>query len=76
MYYYKGVCVPDPYALIDAVLARDGDRVNALKRAGKHDIDVVDERGNTALSRESYQGNFESVTLLVQAGADVNIKNI
>jgi hypothetical protein len=32
----------EPLALVDAVLARDEDRVNELNQAGKHDIDVAD----------------------------------
>ena len=37
--------VLDPWALVDAVLAQDQDRVNALKRAAKHDINFTDNHG-------------------------------
>ena len=62
----------EPLALVEAVLDRDEDRFNELKRNGAHDIDVADSFGRTALYRESEKGNLESVKLLQQAGADVN----
>jgi ankyrin repeat protein len=62
--YNKGICVFEPSALVDAVLARDKDRVDSLKQAGKHDIDVVDEEGHTTLQRELEKRNAESVRLL------------
>ena len=42
----------EPLALVDAVLARDEDSVNGLRRTGTYDIDVADEKGRTALHRE------------------------
>jgi ankyrin repeat protein len=78
--YNNGFCF-DPLALVDAVLARDENLVNSLKQAGKHDINVPGYEYNygyctgTALHRETEKGNLESMKLLVQAGADVNLKD-
>jgi len=75
--YENGVCVleaVDPMALVEAVLAQDEDQVNALKQAKRHDINIKDIHGNTALHREALEGNLEAVKLLLEAGSDLNLE--
>lgn len=55
------------------MLACDSSRVSELKIAGKHDINIADRHGKTALHRAAQDKNLESLKLLVQAGANVNI---
>jgi len=72
--YENGVCVFDPWALVEAVLAQDEDQVNALKQAGRHDINIKDIYYKTALHREAEKGNLEAVKLLLEAGSDLNLE--
>lgn len=48
--------------------------VQALIKAGA-DVNVQDEKGNTALRYAAGAGNYESVRILLESGADVNAKN-
>ena len=70
--YENGVCVFNPWALVDAVVDQDVDRVNTLKQFSIHDIKIKDIDGYTALHKEAQAGNLEAVKLLVEAGVDVN----
>jgi len=46
-----------------------------LRDLGDTDIDAVDAEGNTALALAAHNGRYRIVSMLVEAGADINIEN-
>jgi len=56
-------------SLIECAKAADYEGVKKAVAEGQ-DVNQVDESGNTALMCMAYQGNFELVKMLVDAGAE------
>lgn len=63
------------YNLIEAVKNNDINKINSILKSGKADINSKDKYCETALMIASCKGNLEIVKLLVDNGADINIKN-
>ena len=63
------------YNLIEVVKNNDINRVNSILNNGKENINAKDKYCETALMIASSEGNLEIVKLLVENGADVNIKS-
>lgn len=60
----------------DAVVAGDSARAAALLKDGNVDIDAINaDSGSTMLCTAAFLGHTELATMLVDAGADVNLPN-
>jgi len=70
----KEVSKSHPQAIIDALI--DGDMKVLEQYVSKDNVNLVDERGYTLLSRAATAGdlNMKVVRLLIKRGADVNVR--
>jgi len=62
------------FALFDAASNGDVDRLKALVEAGAHDLNIADSDGWTALIMSASDGSVRCAKILVQAGAELNLK--
>lgn len=62
-------------ALIITILQDDIDTLNVLLQSPNIDLNITDHHGDTALLHAAYMGNIPLVTALLDAGANVMIKD-